>query len=256
LKILRSDYDYEKLDDATKLSYILAERSLNEKIAGYEWRHHNYPANQMFGWQSAAPSFLINFHRVTSVDDAEAYISRLEAFKASADQHMARMKRNQAMGVLPPKFVFTYVIDDARNVMQGAPFTDGDDSALLADFKKKVAALTIEDENISSDLINRAKNALMTSVKPAYEELISLAEAQAAVPDADEIMVMGGAEIYTLLLAQADRLYITKIDAVFEGDAWFPEFDCAAWQELSHQQGIVDEKNHYPHAFVIMERKT
>jgi len=83
----------------------------------------------------------------------------------------------------------------------------------------------------------------------------SLAEAQAAVPDADEIMVMGGAEIYALLLDQADRLYITYIDAEFEGDAWFPGFDRSDWQETSRQRGGVDEKSLYPHEFIIFERK-
>jgi len=83
----------------------------------------------------------------------------------------------------------------------------------------------------------------------------SLAQAKAAVPEADEIMVMGGAEIYALLFDQADLLYITMVDAAFDGDAWFPEFDYSAWQEVSRQDGIVDEKNIYPHAFIIMERK-
>ncbi|MBL4774764.1 MAG: type 3 dihydrofolate reductase [Mariprofundus sp.] len=83
----------------------------------------------------------------------------------------------------------------------------------------------------------------------------SLEEAQAAVPDADEIMVMGGSEIYTLLLAQADRLYITNIDAEFEGDAWFPAFDRSAWQEVSHECHQPDDKNIYAYAFVLLERK-
>ncbi len=83
----------------------------------------------------------------------------------------------------------------------------------------------------------------------------SLAEAQAAVLDAGEIMVMGGAEIYALSLDQADRLYITQIDAEFEGDAWFPEFDRSDWQEASRQSGVVDEKSVYPHEFIILERK-
>ncbi|VAX08793.1 protein of unknown function DUF885, partial [hydrothermal vent metagenome] len=214
LKTLKSDYDYEKLDDATKLSYTLAERSLNEKIADYKWRHHAYPANQMFGWQSRVPSFLINFHRVTSVDDAEAYISRLKGFKASADQHMARMKRNQERGVLPPKFVFAYVIDDARNVMRGDPFTDGDDSALLADFKKKIAALNIEDEKVSTDLINRATNALMTSVKPAYEDLISLARAQEAVATTDDGVwkLPDGADFYSYRLRKMTSTDMTAAE--------------------------------------------
>ncbi len=83
----------------------------------------------------------------------------------------------------------------------------------------------------------------------------SLAEAQAEVPDAEEIMVMGGAEIYALLIDQADCLYITEIDAAFEGNVWFPEFDRNDWQVVTRQNGVLDEKNIYPHAFIFMERK-
>jgi len=84
----------------------------------------------------------------------------------------------------------------------------------------------------------------------------SLDEAKSVVPDADEIMVMGGAEIYALLFDQAGRLYITEIDAEFEGDAWFPEFDRCGWQEVFHESHQPDEKNAYPYAFSILERKT
>jgi len=83
----------------------------------------------------------------------------------------------------------------------------------------------------------------------------SLAEAQMAVPDAEEIMVMGGAEIYALLIDQADCLYITEIDATFEGNAWFPIFNRDDWQVVSSQPGIVDEKNAYPHSFSTLKRK-
>ncbi|MFQ5345349.1 MAG: type 3 dihydrofolate reductase [Mariprofundus sp.] len=84
----------------------------------------------------------------------------------------------------------------------------------------------------------------------------SLDEAKAAVPGAEEIMVMGGAEIYTLLFDQAGRLYITEIDAEFEGDAWFPAFDRRCWQEIFHEPHRPDEKNPYPYAFSILERKS
>jgi len=82
----------------------------------------------------------------------------------------------------------------------------------------------------------------------------SLDAAIAAAADADEIMVMGGAEIYALLLDQAERLYITEIDGEFEGDAWFPEFDRSNWQEVRRESHLPDEKNSYPYAFIIMER--
>ncbi|MCK5425182.1 MAG: DUF885 domain-containing protein [Emcibacter sp.] len=181
LKKLQTEFDYDKLDEATKLSYVLALRSLKEQIEGYKWRFHNYPVNQLFGWQSRMPAFLINFHRVTSVADAEAYISRLEGVKTSADQRMAGMKRNQEKGVLPPKFVFPYAIDDAKNLLTGAPFSEGEDSTLLADIKKKVSSLKLEDEAQAADLIKQAENALLTSVKPAYEDLVALLESQLAV---------------------------------------------------------------------------
>jgi len=83
----------------------------------------------------------------------------------------------------------------------------------------------------------------------------SLDEAKAAVPQADEIMVMGGAEIYALLLDQAERLYITEIDAEFEGDAWFPEFDRSQWKETFYASHQPDEKNVYPYTFTILERR-
>ncbi len=186
LKILKANFDYDKLDDATKLSYVLSERALTENTEDYKWRYYRYPVNQMFGWQSRMPAFLINFHRVTSLDDAEAYISRLEGFRASADQRMAGMKRSQEKGVLPPKFVFAYAIDDAKNLLTGVPFSDGDDSTLLADIKKKVAGLKMEDEAQAADLIKRAEAALLTSVKPAYEELVVLLESQQAVATTDD----------------------------------------------------------------------
>jgi len=204
LKELQTEFDYDKLDDATKLSHDLAVRNLKEQIEGYTWRYHGYPVNQMFGWQSGLPSFLINFHRVTSLEDAEAYVARLEAVQASADQRLAGMRRNQEKGVLPPKFVFAYVINDAKNIITGAPFDDGDDSTLLADFKKKVAGLELEDETKAADLIQRAEAALLNSVKPAYEELIKLAGEQEKVATTDDgaWKLPDGADYYKYRLRQ------------------------------------------------------
>jgi dihydrofolate reductase len=82
----------------------------------------------------------------------------------------------------------------------------------------------------------------------------SLHEAMAAVSDAEEIMVIGGSEIYALLLPDADRLYCTLIDAEFEGDAWFPEFDMSDWTLKLMEPHEADENNAYPYRFVIYER--
>ena len=84
----------------------------------------------------------------------------------------------------------------------------------------------------------------------------SLDEAKAAVPDADEIMVIGGSEIYALLLPAADKLYCTVIHDLFEGDAWFPELDMKQWRMIHEEVHTADEKNGYDHTFMIMTRKS
>jgi dihydrofolate reductase len=83
----------------------------------------------------------------------------------------------------------------------------------------------------------------------------SLAEAKAAVPKADEIMVIGGAEIYGLLLPYADTLYITHIDECFEGDAWFPDIDLNMWDKSCCEAHQADDKNKYNYHFEIWHRK-
>ena len=52
-----------------------------------------------------------------------------------------------------------------------------------------------------------------------------------------------------------DTMYITEVDHEFEGDAFFPEFPEDAFTIESVVDGMVDEKNKYPHRFVTYRRK-
>ncbi|WP_299599484.1 DUF885 family protein [uncultured Microbulbifer sp.] len=163
--------DADKLDGATLLSLNLAIRNLEQDIEGYKWRLHTYPVNQMYAGHTSVASLLINQHRVTDISDAEAYISRLNGLPAHFDQLIANLKERADKGVIVPKFVFPYVISDGQNLITGAPYDDGKDSTLFADFKGKVDKLEIGDEEKSA-LIEKAKTAMLDSVKPAYEKLI------------------------------------------------------------------------------------
>jgi dihydrofolate reductase len=71
----------------------------------------------------------------------------------------------------------------------------------------------------------------------------------------DEVFVIGGAELFQATLPVADRLYITKIEASFPGDTFYPAFDESQWQLVSYTKGIKDEKNPYDYAFMVYERK-
>ena len=67
------------------------------------------------------------------------------------------------------------------------------------------------------------------------------------------MVLIGGAQLYQLGLAQADRLYLTRVALAPEGDAWFPAYDEARWQRVSsvHNEA-VDDKPAY--AFEVWEK--
>ncbi|ASJ23610.1 dihydrofolate reductase [Laribacter hongkongensis] len=75
-------------------------------------------------------------------------------------------------------------------------------------------------------------------VQVAHSLDAALALAAAAVPE--EIMLIGGAELYRQALPQADVLYLTEIDAEFAGDAFFPEVDLARWRIDREEAGQRD----------------
>ncbi len=70
----------------------------------------------------------------------------------------------------------------------------------------------------------------------------------------EEVFCIGGAEIYKLALSKADRLYITKIDADFEADTFFPEIDGNDFSEESREHHTPDEKNKFPYTFLVYKK--
>jgi dihydrofolate reductase len=69
-----------------------------------------------------------------------------------------------------------------------------------------------------------------------------------------ELMVIGGEEIYRQVLPYANRILLTEIDREYEGDAYFPVFDRTVWALVSRTPGIRDEKNDLPYAFSVYQR--
>ena len=70
-----------------------------------------------------------------------------------------------------------------------------------------------------------------------------------------EVFVCGGAEIYAQTIAQADRLYLTLIDAEVEADTFFPEFNLQDWSERECVFHPADEKNQFPFTFKLLVRQ-
>jgi len=70
-----------------------------------------------------------------------------------------------------------------------------------------------------------------------------------------ETFIIGGAEIYTLGLPIANRLYLTEIDAEIAGDTFFPAIRKDEWIEVSRKHHTVDARHAYAFDFVIYEKK-
>ena len=176
---LKREFDFHALDPQTQLSWRLFEQDVERNAEGFRYRFDNYPVNQMYGWHTSVPTFLMNIHRIDTVSDAEAYIARLNGVAAQADQVIVNLEKRAALGIVPPKFVFPLVLDAARKVLEGRPFSEGgDDSAVLADFAKKVSALKDVDQAARDRLLGDANKALLSSFQPAYQKLIAFLESQ------------------------------------------------------------------------------
>lgn len=88
------------------------------------------------------------------------------------------------------------------------------------------------------------------SVAAGLPEAIALAEAERA----EELMVIGGAQVYQTAMALADRVYLTQIHKVFEGDAWFPALG-SEWVEVECRDG-VSETDGTTFSFLTFDRVT
>ena len=105
-------------------------------------------------------------------------------------------------------------------------------------------------------VISRDENYVASGV----DTVTSVAQALALVDGSNgdeavaEIMVIGGGAIYAHCLAKADRLYITHINAVINGDTQFPNYDDGNWQKSSSELREADEKNAYQLDFCVYER--
>ena len=83
----------------------------------------------------------------------------------------------------------------------------------------------------------------------------SVEQAIEAAVEAQEIMIIGGSQIYDSFLPLADRIYLTRVHADVEGDAFLPEFSLEEWRETSREEHLADEMNAYDYVFSILDRR-
>lgn len=183
---MRRDFDIDRLDPQTRLSYRLFEYDVENSLRNHKFGQHDYVFEHMSGPHSSLPSFMINFHKVETADDAKAYIARLNAFERYLGQAESRARRQAEAGVLLPKFVYGKIRKASRNVISGQPFDQSDkDSPLWDDLQTKINKLDIAQDE-KDTLLAGGKAALLGSVQPAYLSLIAMFDEHAGVANQED----------------------------------------------------------------------
>lgn len=203
--LLRERYDPADMNEQDALSYRLFNLTAERRASLYPFRELGFVFDHRRGAHTSIPAFLINIHRVDTLADAEAYVSRIEGIGPQLDALTAESRERADAGVMPPDWVYPYVIADLE-----ALIASGDDNAVLADFDTKLAPLTpplpAGTEAEASEIIylsEAAREAWNSSARPAYERLLAEMRRQQAIAPTDDGIwrLPQGEEYYAALLA-------------------------------------------------------
>jgi dihydrofolate reductase len=82
----------------------------------------------------------------------------------------------------------------------------------------------------------------------------SVEAAMSAAGDVPEVMIIGGSRLYEQFLPLAHRIYLTLVHAEVDGDALFPSYDPADWEEIERESHEPDESNPYAYSFLALRR--
>jgi uncharacterized protein (DUF885 family) len=194
---MRTHYDPASLSDDDSLSYRLFDAMAQRSASLFPYRRYGYIFDQMNGAQSQLPAYLINIHRVDTPEHARAYVSRIRRLEDVLNTLTAQSAERADEGIMPPDWVYPYVISDVRNLLNA-----GMDNAVLEDFNAKVDALGLGQEE-TAQLKADAAAAWREAARPAYERLLAEMERQQTfAPDADGVWRFPeGEDYYKALLA-------------------------------------------------------
>ncbi|MAK70908.1 MAG: DUF885 domain-containing protein [Idiomarinaceae bacterium] len=203
---LKSSFDYDKLSNEAKTSYDVWVYQYEQAKRNAEFRQYDYVFDQMSGAHTFMPQFLLNFHRVDTKADMDAYISRLGEGARALEQLLVRAEKQAEQGIRAPRFAYELIIEESEKVITGAPFTEGEDSAFMADANKKIDGLLAQeliDQQTAEALRTEAADVLYKRVMPVYEQILGFFESD--IENTPEVATGvhrfdGGIEFYNAML--------------------------------------------------------
>jgi uncharacterized protein (DUF885 family) len=232
---LRRSFAVDRLGPDARLSYRLFEAQVATDRRQSAFRDYAFPVSTNGSPAGNIPVFLINQHRIATVADAHAYVARVRDSLRVMREVAATMRKQAAKGIVPPKMVFAPARGDARQVITGAPFDQGADSSLLADFKAKVAKLAAPDA-VKAGLIGDLVAALKGPFRQGFDILFAAL---------DEIEPLAKGNDGAWSLPGGDAYYQARL-------AYYTTTDMTA--EQIHQLGLDQVKSIHAEMTAVMKR--
>lgn len=207
---MRMAYDPVDLTAQQALSYRLFDRQAKRSASLFPYQKYGYIFDQMNGAQSDLPAFLINIHSIADVGQADAYVSRIAGLGAVLDTLRDESADRAKAGVMPPKWVYAYVIDDIENMLKSDAASGANANPVLEDFAGKVAKLDIAVAE-KQRLAVAAKSAWVGSAQPAYRRLLAEMKRQQGIAGTDDGVwrFPDGEAYYNALLANYTTTNLT-----------------------------------------------
>lgn len=87
------------------------------------------------------------------------------------------------------------------------------------------------------------------------EVVHSIEELEPYIKSEEEYFVIGGGQIYKLLMPFTSKMYITRVYGDFVGDTYFPEWDGSQWEIIDRVEGVQDDKNRFKHELITYVRR-
>ena len=133
--------------------------------------------------------------------------------------------------------------------------------AELQHFKKTTMGKTIVMGRKTWQAIGRplpGRQNIVVSRNPDFHaegaDLASSVDDAVAMSESDEVMIIGGGQLYALALPTAARMVLTLIDIEPEADTWFPEWDDSEWTQVSEEHFPIDDGNELAYRIVELRR--
>ena len=192
-------FDASSLSPADKLNYdtVLYTRESSARIAAFDFGGSAfgpspYAVSQLTGAYQSIPDFLDTKHRIENAADADAYLSRLEAFAGQLDDNTERMRHDGGLGIVPPDYILDLTLAQLSRTLQPA-----DQSLLVTSIARRASV-----KGLDASYATKAAAVYNDKIAPALQRQIDQAKKmrEHAVHDAGLWQFKQGEEFYTVAL--------------------------------------------------------